>query len=79
MSSFNFVSLDQAAPCDGMRCGTSLREYIENHLDPAVEILMSDDPAVVVAMLDNLYRTEGGSGIDAEAMAAYMDEMKVKK
>ena len=60
----------------GCGCCLTLRAYIQDHLDPFGLLTPRDNPVEVVASLDRAFRSEGGSGVTVEEMAAYLDELR---
>ncbi len=73
MTDFIFASLDQPAPCGN--CCPTLRAYITDHL-VGLNAQPVDDPDQLVRDLDHTFRAEGGSGINSEAMVAYLAEAR---
>jgi len=73
------------APCGS--CCSSLYEYIAQHLDPGNELghdiergeitaaNVEQAAAETVASLDSVFVNEGGSGIDASDMEAYLTDL----
>jgi hypothetical protein len=65
-------NLNAAPPC---RCCSSVRAYIEDHLDPHAQLKRTDNATKVVKLLDATFRLEGGSGVTVEQMRAYLAQL----
>ncbi len=49
-----------------------LRIHIETNLDPGAVLRSTDDPAEIVASLNDVFAADGGCGVTVEQMRRYL-------
>lgn len=59
-------------PAQATLRGAELRRYIEETLDPGAHLTGNEDAGELVAELDRIFASEGGSGITAQQMDWYL-------